>query len=105
MKVLSHEDDALKNGFGSEIAAIKREYYRICVELLDNYKRARGLEFSSRTAVLTLFGMMNWIYTWYNPRVDGDAGALAREMGDIFLRGIGAAPGKSVSRKKPATTN
>src|SRR5215475_4802091 len=29
MKVLSHEDDALKNGFGSEIAAIKREYYRI----------------------------------------------------------------------------
>jgi AcrR family transcriptional regulator len=105
MKVLSHEDDVLKNGFGSEIAAIKREYYRICVELLDNYKRARGLEFSSRTAVLTLFGMMNWIYTWYNPRVDGDAGALAREMGDIFLRGIGAAPGKAVSRKKPATTN
>ena len=39
MKVLSHEDDVLKNGFGSEIAAIKREYYRICVELLDNYKR------------------------------------------------------------------
>ena len=95
MKVLSHEDDVLKNGFGSEIAAIKREYYRICVELLDNYKRARGLEFSSRTAVLTLFGMMNWIYTWYNPKVDGDAGELAREMGDIFLRGIGAAWGKA----------
>jgi TetR/AcrR family transcriptional regulator, cholesterol catabolism regulator len=105
MKVLSHEDDVLKNGFGSEIAAIKREYYRICVELLDNYKRARGLEFFSRTAVLTLFGMMNWIYTWYNPRVDGDAGELAREMGDIFLQGIGAASGKAIPRKKPATSN
>src|SRR5881397_2995145 len=34
MKVLSHEDDALGNGFGSEIAAIKREYYRICLQLL-----------------------------------------------------------------------
>ena len=39
MKVLSHEDEVLKNGFGAEIAAIKREYYRICMGLLDNYKR------------------------------------------------------------------
>ncbi len=30
MKVLSHEDDVLKNGYGAELAAIKREYYRIC---------------------------------------------------------------------------
>ena len=35
MKVLSHEDEALKNGFGSEVAAIKREYYRICLGLLE----------------------------------------------------------------------
>src|SRR5216117_52954 len=35
MKVLSHEDDVLRNGFGSEIAGIKRQYYRICMELLD----------------------------------------------------------------------
>jgi AcrR family transcriptional regulator len=99
MKVLSHEDEVLANGFRSEIAAIKREYYRICIELLDNYKRATGLEFSSRTAVLSLFGMMNWIYTWYNPRVDADARQLAREMGDIFLRGVGAAPSNGKKRK------
>ena len=105
MKVLSHEDDVLKNGFGSQIATIKREYYRVCIELLDNYKRARGLEFSSRTAVLSLFGMMNWIYTWYNPRVDGDAPELAREMADIFLQGIGAAAGKGSQKKKPAVSN
>ena len=43
MKVLSHEDEVLKNGFGSEIAAIKREYYRICVELLEALKRAKRL--------------------------------------------------------------
>src|SRR5438445_5351936 len=53
MKVLSHEDDVLRNGFGSEIAGIKREYYRICIELLDDFKRARGLQFSSRIAVLS----------------------------------------------------
>ncbi len=105
MKVLSHEDDVLKNGWGAEIATIKREYYRICMELLDHYKQARGLEFSNRTAVLSLFGMMNWIYTWYNPRVDADAGELAREMGDIFLRGIGAEPAKTPQKKKPASSN
>jgi TetR/AcrR family transcriptional regulator, cholesterol catabolism regulator len=104
MKVLSHEDDALKDGFGHEIAAIKREYYRICVELLEKFKEAKGIEFKSRIAVLSLFGMMNWIYTWHNPRVDADAAELAGQMGDIFLRGILAAgSGKSASRKKPIT--
>jgi AcrR family transcriptional regulator len=88
MKVLSHEADALTNGFASEVAAIKRQYYRICVGLLDEVKRVRGLQFSTRIAVLSLFGMMNWIYTWHNSRVDADAEQLATEMGDIFLRGV-----------------
>jgi len=88
MKVLSHEADALKNGFASEVAAIKRQYYRICVGLLDELKRDRELEFSTRIGVLSLFGMMNWIYTWHNPRVDADAEEIAREMSDIFLRGV-----------------
>src|SRR6202171_3039329 len=88
MKVLTHEAESLKNGFAAEVAAIKREYYRICVGLLDELKRERGLEFSTRIAVLSLFGMMNWIYTWHNPRVDADAEHIAREMSDIFLRGV-----------------
>ena len=88
MKVLSHEADALKNGFASEVAAIKREYYRICVGLLDDLKKERGVQFTTRIAVLSLFGMMNWIYTWHNSRVDADAEQLAHEMGDMFLRGV-----------------
>jgi AcrR family transcriptional regulator len=100
MKVLSHEDDALKNGFGAEVAAIKRAYFRICVGLLDDFRRERKLEGSSRLAVLSLFGMMNWIYTWYNPRVDADAEEIAGKMGDIFLRGVGAAVRSGKSRKK-----
>jgi AcrR family transcriptional regulator len=88
MKVLSHAAEALKNSFASEVAAIKRQYYRICVGLLDELKGERGLQFSTRIAVLSLFGMMNWIYTWHNPRVDADAEHIAREMGDVFLRGV-----------------
>lgn len=94
MKVLSHEDEVLKNGFASEIAAIKREYYRICVGLLDHLKRESGGHFSTRIAALSLFGMMNWIYTWHNPRVDADAASMAHEMGDIFLRGVMTSKGR-----------
>jgi len=99
MKVLSHEDDALQNGFGSEVAAIKRDYYRICLGLVEDLVRARRVEFSARIAVLSLFGMMNWIYTWHNPRVDADAEALARQMSDIFLNGL-LGTGKSKRRAR-----
>ncbi len=110
MKVLSHEAEVLKNSYGAEIAAIKREYYRICVGLLDDFKFAKRLEFSSRMAVLSLFGMMNWIYTWYNPRIDANAGELARGIGDILLRGISAATDRNrsntrKSRKKRSASN
>jgi len=88
MKVLSHEDEALEGEYGREIAEIKREYYRICLDLLNRYRKEKGLQFDSRTAVLSLFGMMNWIYTWYNPRQDGRAERLARDMGNIFVRGV-----------------
>ncbi len=88
MKVLSHEAEALKNGFASEVASIKREYYRICMGLLEKLKSDRGLQFSTRIAVLGLFGMMNWIYTWHNSRVDADAEQLAGEMSNIFLHGV-----------------
>jgi TetR/AcrR family transcriptional regulator, cholesterol catabolism regulator len=89
MKVLSHEDEALSGEYAEQIAEIKREYYRVCRELLERYADEKTLKFNSRTAVLSLFGMMNWIYTWYNPRLDGSAGRLASEMAEIFLNGVG----------------
>ncbi len=112
MKVLSHEDDVLKNDYGMELATIKREYYRICVELLDDLVKAEGLNavganaaaaggINTRVAVLGLFGMMNWLYTWYNPRVDPDSEVLAREISDVFLRGVWA--GKTVVRASNST--
>lgn len=96
MKVLSHEDDVLKNSYGAELATIKREYYRICVGLVEALVNAEGAKtnspriasVSARTAVMGLFGMMNWLYTWYNPRVDPTAEVLAREISDIFLVGV-----------------
>jgi AcrR family transcriptional regulator len=92
MKVLSHEDEALTGPLGAEIAVMKRDYYTIIRGLVEDLRRDKGKGFhgevSSRVAALSLFGMMNWIYTWHNPRRDQGAQELADQMADIFLRGL-----------------
>jgi AcrR family transcriptional regulator len=117
MTVLSHEDDALTENYGTELGAIKREYYRICVGLVEDLprtekrkpatsKNGNGHGIATRTAVMGLFGMMNWLYTWYNPRVDPDAATLANELSGLFLRGLQGFPAinhdsQARSRKRP----
>jgi len=88
MRVLAHEDDVLKGKMGAEIAAIKRQYYRACSDLLLELKRSKELDFKCRSAAMSLFGMMNWLHTWYNPKVDGAPEMLSHEISEIFLRGV-----------------
>ena len=91
MTVLSHEDETLTGEFGKEVAELKREYYKLCVGLIDELRQSHpefDSRLNSRLAVLSLFGMTNWIYTWHNPRVDADAADLARQMSQIFLNGV-----------------
>ena len=100
MKVLAHDAEVLQDEYGREVAGLKRDYYRRCLDLLQASKQARGLEFNSRIAVLSLFGMMNWIDTWYNPRSDGDASLLATQMGDIFLSGLAGRRSKAALKQR-----
>jgi AcrR family transcriptional regulator len=88
MKVLSHEDDVLRDDLGKEITALKRQYYHSCADLIETLKAEKNLRFNSRAAVMSLFGMINWLHTWYNPRVDGTPHTLAVEISNVFLRGI-----------------
>jgi AcrR family transcriptional regulator len=97
MKVLSHESDSLRPPYAGEVAELKRTYYRLCRGIFEDLKRQRRLKrLNTRVALLSLFGMMNWIYTWHNPRVDPDAGALADQMADLLLHGIQAGTSESV---------
>jgi len=108
MKVLAHEAESLRPPFAAEVAEIKRAYYRLARGIVEDLKRARRLNsLNARLAVLSLFGMMNWIYTWYNPRVDPDARELADHMAGLFLEGIEAAPRAANSRngRAPAATS
>jgi TetR/AcrR family transcriptional regulator, cholesterol catabolism regulator len=89
MKVLTHEEAWLGEAHGREVRAIKRAYYQLCLAQVEALKKTRHLHaLNTRLAVLSLFGMMNWIYTWYHPKVDPDAPTCAEAMADIFLAGI-----------------
>ncbi len=90
MKVLAHEDDSLTGKMASEIADIKRQYYRRCTALLEELKCAANLQFRSRSVAMALFGMMNWLHTWYNPKLDGPPALLSQEITAIFLGGVHA---------------
>lgn len=100
MKVLSHESDSLTPPYAQQVAELKRAYYRLCRGIVEELKRGRRLKrLNSRLAVLSLFGMMNWIYTWYNPRVDPDADTLADHIAGLFLDGVAAGSEASASAR------
>lgn len=89
MKVLSHEDEALEGEYRKEVWQIKRRYYQIALQIFEEM-RERGVaaRLSPRVAVLSLFGMMNWVYTWHRPKSDPGADGLAEMMTGVFLRGV-----------------
>jgi AcrR family transcriptional regulator len=108
MKVLSHEDDVLRNGYRVELSAIKREYYQICFELVEDVLRktrtnGRARLSNTRTVVMSLFGAINWLYTWHNPKSDPAPENLADQISDLFLQGLrGGKPGSRGDRKAVA---
>jgi TetR/AcrR family transcriptional regulator, cholesterol catabolism regulator len=89
MKVLAHEEEALAPPLRDEVADIKRRYYALAREIFDGLA-AEGLApgVQPRVAILSLFGMMNWVYKWHNPKIDPGAEELTSAILGIFLNGV-----------------
>lgn len=89
MKVLSHEADSIGADYFRRVNAKKRRYVDTVMNLLQEIAERSGVEdVDIRVATFSLFGMMNWIYNWYNPRKDVDATGLSRNITRIFLWGF-----------------
>jgi len=105
MKVLTHEEESLDHDLRREVKAIKKAYYQLCYHQVEALKQARNLVgLNTRLAVLSLLGMMNWIYTWYNPKVDPDCVAMTELMTEIFLNGITGAWGRGTADRATGRT-
>jgi TetR/AcrR family transcriptional regulator, cholesterol catabolism regulator len=94
MKVLAHEDEALEGEYRKEVQEVKRRYYGLALGIFEEMRKTGvARRVNPRVAVLSLFGMMNWIHTWHRPGTDPQADALAETMTGMFLHGVAARPG------------
>ncbi|MCY4441247.1 MAG: TetR/AcrR family transcriptional regulator [Deltaproteobacteria bacterium] len=89
MKVMSREDTALTADYEKRILDLKRRYLKALVDLVDELQQQEQTRnLNARVAALALFGMMNWIYTWYNPKRDPSLRSLIEQMLRIFFFGV-----------------
>ena len=90
MKVLSHEANGLSGDMKRRVNAIKRRYVDLLETLLkDAAPDERPVDRSA--AAYALFGMMNWIYNWYDPAGEIDPQRLADLIARIFVGGFAEA--------------
>jgi AcrR family transcriptional regulator len=85
MKVLSHEAESLPTAAGRALRAKKKAYSRELVALVAAAAPHRDPDACAVTAY-ALFGMMNWIYTWYRPGGPLPPEALAACLADLAVR-------------------
>jgi AcrR family transcriptional regulator len=85
MKVLAHEAESLSGEYQRTVLDQKRRLTEIASRILRELNPESP--FDPRIAVFSLFGMMNWIYTWYRPEHDAPVERLADEMSRLFLSG------------------
>jgi len=95
MKVLSHEAESLTGERLEEVRALKKAYVELCMGLLaalDAHDGGPGAGHrpNRHVAAYTLFGMINWIYTWYDPQGVVGVEVLADTICRLFLTGYAA---------------
>jgi len=87
MKVLSHEADSLTKERQESINLLKKEYVTLLADLIGDAQED-GAKADKHVATYALFGMMNWIYTWYDPEGEIKPHQLAEQFSEVFLHGI-----------------
>ena len=93
MKVLSHEAESLQGDLHAHVSGKKDNYTRLATRILKELSNSRKAKRPLNLTVATyaLFGMMNWIYNWYDPNGKLKVDELAQNLTELFLEGF--APG------------
>jgi hypothetical protein len=68
---------------------LKRRYVKVLMDLIGELQEQEGgKRFDLRAATFALFGMMNWIYTWYQPKRDLPVAQLIEQMLRLYFFGL-----------------
>lgn len=93
MKVLSHEADSLAGELYENVSGKKQQYTRLVRRILSEVRQQQNNDGNLQKIDLTvatyaLFGMMNWIYNWYDPRGTLSVNELVDNITRLFLSGF-----------------
>jgi len=90
MKVLSHEAESLEGDLHKHVSTKKDKYAKLARRILRELQEAQAVNTRVDLTVATyaLFGMMNWIYNWYDPRGKLSVAQLVDNITRLFLRGF-----------------
>jgi TetR/AcrR family transcriptional regulator, cholesterol catabolism regulator len=90
MKVLSHEADSLAGDLHLHVSGKKQKYTKLAREILEELQRQQAPEqhVDLTAATYALFGMMNWIYNWYDPHGKLKVSELVENISRLFLHGF-----------------
>jgi len=89
-KTLLHEAHCLPEKYYKTIAEKERKYYRIVANVIEKSLGGRTRMDEGHITALTflLFGMCNWIYSWYDPKGSVSPEALSDMIRTVFLKGV-----------------
>ena len=91
MKVLSHEADSLGGELHLRVSGKKEKYTKLARKILAELQQQKP-KVESRidltVATYALFGMMNWIYNWYNPNGKLSVADLVDNVVRLYLGGF-----------------
>ncbi|HZH32826.1 MAG TPA: TetR/AcrR family transcriptional regulator [Pyrinomonadaceae bacterium] len=114
MKVLSHEAESLAGEMRAHVTGRKQQYTRLVRRILSEVQQAErarsGHDAGAPRPDLTvstyaLFGMMNWIYNWYDPRGHLSVSDLVDNLARLFLSGFLAGQASDELQFPPKTAN
>jgi AcrR family transcriptional regulator len=90
MKVLSHEAESLRGDLYAHVSTRKDKYTKLARKILEEVQEShRSKEPIDLTvATYALFGMMNWIYNWYDPQGKLKVSDLAGNLLRLYLNGF-----------------
>ena len=90
MKVLSHEAESLRGDLHAHVSTRKDNYTRLARRILEEVQSLtnNGNAIDLTVATYELFGMMNWIYNWYDPQGKLRVHELAQHLTQLYLGGF-----------------
>ncbi len=90
MKVLSHEAESLAGDLHEHVSTKKEKYARLARRILREMQERQRIKSQIDLTVATygLFGMMNWIYNWYDPRGKLSVNQLVDNITRLFVNGF-----------------